>query len=135
MTGALRESRFARAVITAAFALALSIRLLVPTGFMPTATPHGLIVKICNGMGEGAVALIDPWPNDTADHDRQDPREQSAPCAFASLSIPGLIGQAMPALIAPERMLVELALPPPATWTIARDDFAVPPLRGPPTLA
>jgi hypothetical protein len=132
MTGWMRDSRLARAVMTAAFAFALSVRLLVPTGFMPTATPHGLVVKMCGGMNSGASVLIDPWSADDADHSPQDREPQGSPCAFASLSASALLADPVPALAAPAALLHEIVLPPPAALAIARDDFRLPPLRGPP---
>lgn len=125
----------ARAVMTAAFALVLSVRLLAPTGFMPTATPHGLVVKMCGGANSGQSVVIDPWPADDATHHDQAPKQHEAPCAFASLPVLALAADAAPAMSAPGPLLHELDLPPPDMWALARVNFLTPPLRGPPARA
>lgn len=124
-----------RAVMTAAFALALSVRLLAPTGFMPSATPHGLVVKMCGGAHSGQSVVIDPWPADDTKHPGETQKQHEAPCTFASLSSPALAADAVPAPSAPGPLLHEFVLPPPTRLAIGRVDFLTPPLRGPPARA
>lgn len=120
-------------MIAALFALALSIRLLVPGGYMPVQTPHGLVAKMCGGANSGVTMYIDvPSADDTdrsADHQPQD-----TPCAFTALAAPALSGDAGAAIAAPALLPHELVLPPPARQAIVRAVVAVPPLRGPPAL-
>lgn len=121
----------ARVAVAAAFALALSVRLLVPAGFMPTQTPQGLVAKICGGVNNGEMVIIDLAPED---HGNPDPehRAPDQPCAFSALSTPAFVVEAVPSIVAPDRLHHPQVLPPPAGQAVARADFITPPLRGPP---
>jgi len=37
--------------------LALSLRVLIPTGFMPTVSSQGLVVELCSGMSGKTVTI------------------------------------------------------------------------------
>ncbi|MGK6357061.1 hypothetical protein ACMGDH_17760 [Sphingomonas sp. DT-207] len=114
------------------FALALSVRLLVPSGFMPTQTPNGIVVSLCDGMGGKTMVLEIPW----SDEDKKPAHpEQPQFCAFTALASPAIDND--PVIVRPPiaGSIQEIALPPPAAVSVPRSDFLVPPLRGPPALA
>ena len=80
MRGWVRNSTAGRGAFTVLLLLALSIRLVVPTGFMPVATTYGIIISLCNGSGPTEILL---------DLDKQGPAPHQStadsPCAFAGL--------------------------------------------------
>lgn len=114
------------------FALALSVRILVPSGFMPTETPHGIVVSLCDGMGGKTMVLEIPW----SDEHKNTPAhpEQAQFCAFAALASPAIDSDPATVLPPVAGSIQEIALPPLAAVSIPRSDFLVPPLRGPPAL-
>jgi hypothetical protein len=135
MIGAFRESRYVRAVLAAACALVLSVRILVPAGFMPVQTPHGLVVKMCGGADSGKLVRIALPMSDEDGSPDHPPQPESTPCAFAAVSAPALPAPAVPVLASPDQLPHERSLPPPVVRTTIRADFILPPLRGPPALA
>lgn len=134
MFGVIRNKGRARSLFAAVFALALALRIAVPSGFMPVETAHGMVVRICDGMGDSKTMVIDLQRSDDR-HDQSDHHKPAAPCAFAGLSAPALGTDATVAIAAPAMLLGEFALPPPIRFGLARSDFLTPPLRGPPALA
>ncbi len=116
-------------------AVALSTRLLVPAGFMPTQTPYGFFVKICDSGAPGGTSMFIAIPAADEDEHGAGHQPEAKSCAFAALSTPALFAEPAPVLAAPAQLLHELVLPPPATQTVTRDDFLHPPLRGPPARA
>jgi hypothetical protein len=136
MIGAFRESRYVRAVLAAALALVLSVRILVPAGFMPVQTPHGLVVKMCGGGADSGklVRIALPMSDEDGSTDHQS-QPENTPCAFAAVSAPALPAPAVPVLASPDQLPHERSLPPRTVRTTTRADFILPPLRGPPALA
>jgi hypothetical protein len=114
------------------FALALSVRLLVPTGFMPVQASGGIVIALCAPLGSETMRLEIP----VSDENRKPvQREQSQSCAFASLANPAIDpGGAVYVPRAPG-LIHEIALPPPPAIRLTPTDYFVPPLRGPPALA
>jgi hypothetical protein len=134
MLGVVRKAGCARSLFTALFALALALRVVIPSGFMPVQTAHGIVVTICDGMGSGKTMVVDLQRSDDSEHPA-DHHKQPVPCAFAALSAPALAGNLPPVPALPAPLLREIALPPPLTRATASSDFLTPPLRGPPALA
>ncbi|WP_231621642.1 DUF2946 family protein [Sphingomonas sp. 37zxx] len=134
MFGAIRQKGSARSLFAALFALALALRVVVPSGFMPVQTAQGIVVTICDGMASGKTMVIDLQRSDDSEHP-SDHHKQPAPCAFAGLSAPVLAGGLPPVLALPALPLREIALPPPVSRAPVSADFLTPPLRGPPALA
>lgn len=89
----LARLRGANALLLALVGAALMARALVPAGWMPVGTAHGLTIELCSGRTPGgdaqqlgaAQALLDAALAGTADHKgKSDASEQ--PCAFAGLA-------------------------------------------------
>lgn len=116
-----REGRLALALIL----LALTMRLLVPTGWMPSA--DGRSVTLCTGMG-----VVEAWVDADGDlHEKapSKPVKAGEPCVFAGLAAAILAPQAMPALPLPATAASPVLLPA-LTIAIGRGLAAPPP---PPT--
>jgi hypothetical protein len=123
----LNEHLFAAAAL---IALALAMRMLVPTGFMPTADHDRIVVALCSGSGPAHVTI-------ELGKDRGDPSpdaQAETPCAFAGLGSAAL-GGADPILltiaVAFAMLLVARAVVPLAAVPLRLR----PPLRGPPIFA
>lgn len=79
MAGWIRESRGAHGILAMLFVLVLAIRVAIPTGFMPTAAPSGIVISVCTGMGEAKAFL--PIEKDDG---RDQHSTAESPCAFAA---------------------------------------------------
>lgn len=126
-----------RLLVMLAMAAALTLRLLVPAGFMPVTAKDGTItVRICSGTQDGPVTMEMPMPGLPAGHgDHQQPTKAEMPCAFAGLAMPMLSGT--------DPLLLALAI----AFVMARATRIVspvsprraphlrPPPRGPPIIA
>jgi hypothetical protein len=115
------RQRFSLALIV----LALAMRVLVPTGFMPTDAPHGLTISLCTGSGAIDVILdVDDKGPVKSSH-----QAQGEPCTFAAglggailWGLPLQLAVALPLLVdlADETAIADLtphrlaAPPPPA---------------------
>ena len=112
-------------------ALALLIRALVPTGWMPVAGPDGMHLTLC--PGQGAMAHSMPGMKGGADH--RGGALPDHPCAFAGLGLAA--DTAPPPLILPNRATP--AVEPrrdQATVAVGRGLAAPPPpATGPPAFA
>ena len=79
MTTWIRKSRAGKSLFALAMLLALSLRILIPTGFMPTATASGVVIALCSEADGKTVAL---------DLGRKVPSEKQhtagSPCVFAA---------------------------------------------------
>lgn len=133
MFGASRNEGRARSLFAALFALALAVRIVIPSGFMPVQTTQGMVVGICDESG-GNTIVIDLQRPAGGEHPSND-HEQPAPCAFAGLSAPALAGDVPLVLTQPALPLREVVPPPPDGPAPVRPAFLTPPLRGPPALA
>jgi hypothetical protein len=134
MFTAMRHERGLRALFAVLLVCVLALRMVVPTGFMPTRTADGIVVTICNGLGESQTVLVDLQRSDDQDHSGHEQAEHK-PCVFASASLPAIAGAQPAPLAKPALLLREFALPPPVDAAPATADFLTPPLRGPPALA
>lgn len=131
MTGWVRESRNARSILAVLFALVLAIRIAIPTGFMPTAAPSGIVISVCTGMGQAKMFL--PIEKD-GDHDRHSAAE--SPCTFAANlgggPLPSSLADPAPAVLPPAGRFVSRAI---ADLTVHRLAAPPPPAIGPPARA
>lgn len=57
MNAWVRDSKAGKSLFAIAILLALSLRILIPTGFMPTVSSQGLVVELCSGMSGKTVTI------------------------------------------------------------------------------
>lgn len=121
-------TRWTRALLGVAFALALLPRLVVPAGYMPVVTAHGFAIEMCSGhvVSDARVAPVG------GDHKPQ-PHGLDRPCSFTLFS--GALGTGsadVPRLDAP--LLVPPSTPRVPPLLAQRDPAPVnlPPAIGPP---
>ncbi|MCF8708079.1 hypothetical protein [Rhizorhapis sp. SPR117] len=131
MTEWLRQSAMGRGIFAAALLFALSVRILIPTGYMPTASAHGVVIFLCTGQGPVELT-VDLGKKAPAQHQDQN----SHPCTFATGLGGGLLAASLPYLLLSTVMAV------PAAPGAALADFTVhrlaappPPSQGPPALS
>lgn len=130
MRGRIGHSAAGRGIFAVILLLALSVRLVVPTGFMPVATGYGIIVSLCSGSGPAEI-FVDLGKNGSA------PRHSAAdsPCSFAGFgaglangTLAALPSPApLPAILIPGRAIADL--------TVLRLAAPPPPAIGPPRSA
>jgi hypothetical protein len=53
-----RHSQAGQSLLALALGLALALRIMMPPGFMPAATPQGMLIQLCSGLALGADAPI-----------------------------------------------------------------------------
>jgi hypothetical protein len=116
----------------AVLALALMMKIVMPSGFMPTISNGQIVVSICSGTGPMTMVMTIPGlehgKSDGGGH--QGKAEQ--PCAFAGLSAPSLAA-ADPILLALAILFVlALGMRPLALPVSTPPPYLRPPLRGPP---
>lgn len=123
----LSHPRLAAALI----ALALAMKLVVPTGFMPVAGPGTMVVLVCTQMGPQRVTIEVPGapaqPDDTAKADQ--------PCMFAGLGQALLPGADPVQIAAALAFILTLGFAAVVLPSLSRLRGAWPPLRGPPLTA
>ncbi len=115
-------------------ALALCLKLVVPTGYMPTTQGSTLTVELCSGAAPGAKVTI-ALPTKDGHAGENAGKTMEHPCAFSSHSA-AAIDAVLPALLAAALAFVFVA-------AILREPLALrairaqirPPLRGPPAQA
>jgi hypothetical protein len=114
-------------------ACALITKVVIPSGFMPVATGHGIAIEVCSGMGPVIAATparaMPGMPNHQEGH--KDGKSDS-PCVYAGLSAPSLA--AADAVLLALAIVFVLAMGLQAALPIAPPSvsFLRPPLRGPP---
>ncbi len=116
-------------------ALALAMKALVPTGFMPIIASNGTItVEICGGSQHQTVTMTIPGLAKQQDQPGKQGKTDM-PCAFSGLSMQGLAAADPIALALAILFILATGLretPQPTARQIA---FLRPPLRGPPALS
>jgi len=139
---ALRRYLFAhRRYAALLVALALCVKLLVPTGYM--FAPSGsdsLTLQICNGQGGGAVEIAltrkaDSGSKTDAAHHGNEPGHGNEHCGYSALGMSALTGDAPLFLALAIAFILALGFAPVATPALQRRRHATPPLRGPPLTA
>jgi len=111
--------------------LALLMRLLLPTGFMPEVSAGKLTIALCTGHGPAVIDVALPASGHGYNEHGQ-PAKPDMPCPFASASGHGLAG-ADPILLAIAiAFVMALCLRPVAVVRVGDAPRLRPPLRGPP---
>lgn len=114
-------------------ALALLAKILVPTGFMPTAAKDGTItVRICSGQMLEPATVDIAIPGLPPKHDNGSQKTEM-PCAFAGLAMAMLEGIDPTLLALALAFVFALALRPTAPPRLSQPAYLRPPLRGPPS--
>jgi hypothetical protein len=118
-------------------AFALLMRLLVPTGYMPSMANGRIGIELCPGTAPVKLQATahGSMPGITHHEEEGGHEQPEQPCAYAGLSAPTLGGTDPLLLTAALAYVAAVALrvaPPPAS---AQPHHLRPPLRGPPTLA
>jgi hypothetical protein len=113
---------------------ALLLRVLVPAGFMPAATPDGTItVRICSDTGQGPAAVTIAIRGDEGGEPHHG--KSPAPCAYAGLAMPALDGADAVLLALALAFVLTLAVQVEPTRPAGAFHRLRPPLRGPPISA
>lgn len=131
MAGWIRESRGGRSILLVLFALVLAIRVTIPTGFMPTAAPKGIVISVCTGLGETKAFLP------TGDDDAPDPHGSgTSDCTFATGLGSGLVASVSAPLVAFGLAMHGVRADPAiAEFTVHRLAAPPPPAHAPPAHA
>lgn len=126
-----QESRSRCNILAVLFALVIAIRIAIPTGFMPTTAPDGIVISVCTGIGETKAFL--PTGKDDG-QDRHSPAE--GPCTFAAslggADIPSPAAAAVPVIAPVSNAFASRAI---ADLTVHRLAAPPPPALGPPARA
>lgn len=134
MTGLRRHIALHRSWAAWLVALALALRIVVPTGYMPDVRGGQITVRLCDGSGSGSMLLALPGMDHyNGDHS---PDSRAQPCAFADATIAGLdtiatLTLAVPILLpAIARRIARPRAPPRASPQRLRPPSQAPPLNG-----
>lgn len=130
MSWLIRQSGMARGLFVAATLLVLSMRMLVPTGFMPVASDGRMVIQLCTGTGPATMVLDlgKAAPTSGDQHQAGD-----GPCTFAGAFAGGLLAAAMPTILAPALAIARLSHGAAiADLTVHRLAAPPPPAIGPP---
>ncbi len=123
-----------RVLAALALALVLSVKLLVPAGFMLDANAKVLTVTICSGVTgdhRQTAQLVIPMRGKTSGQDAG----KGDPCPYSALSMASLSGADGPLLAAALAFILALGFAPAAVVVRERAPHLRPPPRGPPVLA
>lgn len=132
MNAWVRDSKAGKSLFAIAVLLALSLRILIPTGFMPVIGSQGLVVQLCTGMGVETI---------TIDIGRKVPNEKpqntaDSPCVFATgLSCSLLANAGLTTIVSFVYGLTIFVGTAIADLTISRLAAPPPPSQGPPALS
>ncbi len=120
-------------VMLALLVLTLAVRVIVPSGFMPTTDANGMVrISMCSGMGP-QTAWLDKSGHIHKDAPRKDQHDPQ-PCGFGALSLGVAVPKAATIVALAPHVAPEMVLSS-ATVTIGRGLAAPPPpSTGPPTL-
>ena len=117
-----------------ALAIALALKILVPSGFMPSVSNGQMVISLCSGAGATNIVVPMPGVGDHSQDEGHPGKQAEQTCAFAALSAPSLA--AVDPLLLAVAILFVLALgmrfTAPETSTVP--PFLRPPLRGPPAV-
>ena len=131
MTGLRRYLLRHRALAACLVALALLMKVLVPTGYMLGTSAGSITVEVCSGYGPMKMTM--PMPG-MAHHqgDKGDHGKAEQPCAFSGLSAPSLAA-ADPILLALAiAFIIATAFLAPIPVLVRAWAFLRPPTTGPP---
>ncbi len=114
--------------------LALALRLVVPAGFMPAASAHGITLVACPAWGAAPAMTAHHADHQRTDHGAPH-RHAEPPCAFAGLGLPALAAGDLPTLSPPTDTVALAATPLGRALRLAAADRLRPPPHAPPALA
>ncbi len=122
-----------RALAALVLALVLSVKLLVPTGFMIADDAKVLTVVICSGAADGpqTTQIVIPQTGKSAGH----AADKVDPCPYSALSMASDIGADAPLLAAALAFILALGFAPVSAVRRLCAPYLRPPLRGPPLAA
>ena len=127
-----RESQVGKSLFAVAVLLALGLRIVVPTGFMPTLRANALVVELCSGISGKSIA-IDVGKTNPGEKPQQ---SKDGSCVFAMGLGHGLLASSEQSTILPFvyglTIFVGQAI---ADLTISRLAAPPPPSQGPPALS
>lgn len=127
-----RLSRAGQGRVIILLALALLARALVPTGWMPVATAHGVRLELCAGQDAAAPAMAG-MAHGKKEHGKQALPDH--PCAFAGLGLAADSVRA-PAIVSSPVVTAPLSAKGWRAVTVGRGLAAPPPpATGPPAFA
>jgi hypothetical protein len=126
-----------RALAALALALVLSVRLLVPSGYMVAGGARMLTVVVCTGVtGEHeTMHVMIPTAGQKSGHDGGHEGSKADPCPYSSLSMISTAGVDAPLIAAALAFIMALGFAPIVTSPRKRVHYVRPPLRGPPVVA
>lgn len=131
MNARIRESQAGKSLFAIAVLLALCVRVLIPTGFMPAASVHGIVIQLCSDAG-GKTLLVDVKSRTP----EEKPRTTDGACAFAAGLGHGLTAPLALAHDLPVFHVAAVALGGAiADLTVHRLAAPPPPSQGPPARA
>lgn len=125
-----------RCLAIVVIALALCMKIMVPSGFMVGAGPKSLSIMICDGRGLELMKQISlpqagwqagPAPEQPAQHGKA-----SDACPYAALGMTGLSGAPAALLVVALAFMRMAGIRPAPRPQPARRSFLRPPLRAPP---
>lgn len=130
----IREHRALAVFLTV---LALSVKLVLPQGYMIGETgARTITVQMCfDGLSHETVKLVLPMTGKSSTGDRHDQGKSSDHCPFSSLSMGSLAGADAPLLALALAFILILGFAPIHPVHRNRFTYLRPPLRGPPALA
>lgn len=116
-----------RSLFALALALVLALRLLVPTGFMPTFENGTVTIAVCP---DGPIPLFAPHS-----HQHGKTAKLHQPCPYAAASSPGSVAADGVALATPARPAIPLSLQRAPATPLDDRKHERPPSIGPPLKA
>lgn len=116
----------------ALIALALAMKLAVPTGFMPVERAGTIVVMVCTGMGQQQVEIDVPGMPVKEDGAT---RAAGQPCAFAGLGMDMMPGVDPVLLAGALAFILALGFAAVAVLRVDRVRHLWPPMRGPPLIS
>lgn len=123
-----------RTLALLALAMALCVKLLVPSGYMIGGSSKILTVQICNdGLGLIETRQI-TIPLDAGSHQTEHGKTDSG-CGYSTLSMASLAGADAPLLAVLLAFIIALGFLVRAPARLVRASYLRPPLRGPPAAA
>lgn len=114
--------------------LAIALRLIVPPGFMPAASMHGVTLIACPEWGAAPAMTSHHAAHQRTDHGESH-RHTEPPCAFAGLGLPTLAAGDLPPLSPPADTVALAATRLGRALRLAAADRLRPPTHAPPAFA
>lgn len=118
------------------FMMTLSMKALVPSGYMIGGSSKTFTIEICSeSLGDHTTRQI-AIPMDEKSHDGQDDHGKAdSPCSYSALSMAALSGADASLLVLAFLFILALGLAPTVLAPVERIAHLRPPLRGPPVAA